>query len=192
VGTGRSDPRRARKLGRADLQGKSSGPRGAAKLESGRASRRDVRVSATPRLSRQQTGKSAEHRRFPNPQGRPPATENLKLGSRLKLFGCIHSGGGSNTPSLSCLVASQNRALDGGNGCVCVLEPMGPAAQNTAILRLGASKISLQIRTTEFTNPTRLAAPSLVGKGTQGACNRPAKGVDSDRQIQHSQKGGEA
>jgi hypothetical protein len=107
-----------------------------------------------PRLSRQQTGKSAEHRRFPNPQGRLPATEKLKLGSRLKLFGCIHSGGGSNTLSLPCLVAGQDRALDGGNGCVCVLEPMGAAAQNTAILCRGASKISLQIRTTEFTNPT--------------------------------------
>jgi hypothetical protein len=61
---------------------------------------------------------------------------------------------GSNTLSLPCLVAGQDRALDGGNGCVCVLEPIAAAAQNTAILCLGASKISLQIRTTEFTNPT--------------------------------------
>jgi hypothetical protein len=46
--------------------------------------------------------------------------------------------------------------LDGGNGCVCILETMGAGAQNTAMIWLEASKISLQIRTTEFTNPTGL------------------------------------
>jgi hypothetical protein len=41
------EARGVRKLGRPDLEGTRSGPRGAAKLESGRASRRDVCASAS-------------------------------------------------------------------------------------------------------------------------------------------------
>jgi hypothetical protein len=63
-----------------------------------------------PRLSRQQTAKANEHRRLGNPQRRRRVTENLKLRSRLKLFGCIHSVG-ARIRSLPCLVAGEDQGI---------------------------------------------------------------------------------
>jgi transposase len=72
TGRWRGGSRRVRKLGHADLQGKSSGLRGAAQLESGGARRREERASATRGQNRQQAGKSGERRRFRTLKG--PAT----------------------------------------------------------------------------------------------------------------------
>jgi hypothetical protein len=43
-------------------------------------------------------GQASGARQITQPSGAPVTTENLKLRSRFKLFGRIHSGGGSNTP----------------------------------------------------------------------------------------------
>src|SRR6266508_1588071 len=96
-------PRRVRKLGRADLQGNrlACAARPISKV--------DAPVVARYALVRPEAEPTADGQvcRSPNPHGLLPPMENLKLRSRLNLFGCIHFGGDSTTVSLPCLVAGQ-------------------------------------------------------------------------------------